>query len=86
MVELLAPGGSLEMVKTLIDNGADIVYVGALGLSRRHPKYELNHRDIEKASSIARKNNVKIIVAWNLDIGDDFFPSLYRKISTTPSF
>lgn len=80
MLELLAPGGSLEMVEAVIDSGADAVYVGALGLSRRHPKYELTHRDIKKANAIGRKNGVKIIVAWNLEIEDGFLPFLYKKI------
>lgn len=80
MVKLLAPGGSLEMVEAVVNSGADAVYVGALGLSRRHPKYELSHRDIKKASAIGRKNGVEIIVAWNLEIEDVFLPFLYKKI------
>lgn len=80
MAELLAPSRSLEMIKAVIDCGADAVYVGALGLSRRHPRYELTHQDIEKASLICRNKGVKLIVAWNLEIEDEFLPFLYRKM------
>ncbi len=80
MVELLAPAGSLEMVDTVSDSGADIVYVGALGLSRRHPQYELTHREIEEASSILKRKKIKLLVALNLEIEQNFIPVLLRKI------
>lgn len=80
MVELLAPAGSLEMLEAVIDSGADVVYVGALGLSRRHPDYELTHEDIRQASLILNKKKVKLLVALNLEIEEDFIPTLLKKI------
>jgi len=81
MVELLAPAGSLEMVDAVSDSGADSVYVGALGLSRRHPKYELTHREIEKASLILKNKKIKLLVALNLEIEQDAIPILLKKIT-----
>ena len=42
MAELLASGGSMEMVRAAFDNGADAVYVGATGWSRRRAEYEMD--------------------------------------------
>jgi len=47
-VELLSPGGTLEMVEKVLENGADSVFVGALGLSRRSG-YELKHDEVKKS-------------------------------------
>ncbi len=80
MVELLAPAGSLEMVGAVADSGADAVYVGALGLSRRHPDYELTHNDIKKASQILNNKRIKLLVALNLEIEKSFLPNLFKKI------
>src|ERR1035437_2611833 len=42
MVELLAPAGNLEMVKAAVENGANAIYVGARGWSRRRGVSELD--------------------------------------------
>lgn len=80
MIELLAPAGSLEMVEAVSNSGADAVYVGALGLSRRDPKYELTHKEIEQACLVLKRKKIKLIVALNLEIDNDFTPILLRKI------
>lgn len=86
MVELLAPAGSLEMVEAVSCSGADAVYVGALGLSRRHPDYELTHEEIRQTSLILRRKKVKLIVALNLEIEDDSLPILLAKIKDYKSW
>jgi len=63
--ELLGPGGSLEMVKAAFCAGADSVYVGAKGWSRRRDKFELSDDDIKKAIDFAHQNNKKLLVAFN---------------------
>ena len=49
MAELLASGGSMEMVRAAFDNGADAVYVGATGWSRRRAEFEMDDAAIVEA-------------------------------------
>jgi putative protease len=79
--DLLGPGGSLEMVEEVFKKGADVVYVGALGFSRRHSKYELTHEKIEEASLIAKFYNKKLRVAINTDIEKTKFCIILRKLN-----
>uniref|UniRef100_A0A7J3M0B8 U32 family peptidase n=1 Tax=Archaeoglobus fulgidus TaxID=2234 RepID=A0A7J3M0B8_ARCFL len=78
MVELLAPGGSIEMVYAVLDSGADSVFVGALGLSRRSG-YELKHSEIREAVKIVKSRGKKIYVAMNAIIEKSQIPLLMGK-------
>ncbi|MCL5966675.1 MAG: U32 family peptidase [Deltaproteobacteria bacterium] len=65
MTELLASGGSMEMVKAVLDNGADAVYVGARGWSRRRAQYEMDDDRIIEAAAYARSRGKSLRVAFN---------------------
>ncbi len=65
MAELLASGGSMEMVRTVFDHGADAVYVGAKGWSRRRAQYEMDDAQIVEASKYARSVGKVLRVAFN---------------------
>ena len=80
MVELLAPGGSLEMVDAVLTSGADAVYVGALGWSRRDPRFELNHDQIRQAAELARGRGRKLRVALNTEVDPSEIPTLMGKV------
>jgi putative protease len=62
---LLAPGGTLEMAMTVIDEGADIVYVGPLGWSRRPYESEMTDADIRAAIDYARARGRQVRVVLN---------------------
>jgi collagenase-like PrtC family protease len=62
---LLAPGGTLEMAFTVIDEGADIVYVGPLGWSRRPYESELTDDDIKTVIDYAREHGKQARVVLN---------------------
>src|SRR5512143_1281207 len=65
MAELLASGGTAEMVRAVLDNGADAVYVGAKGWSRRRARYEMDDDQIVSAASYARERGKVLRVAFN---------------------
>jgi len=80
MNELFCPGGSIEMVASVFDAGANHVYVGAKGFSRRKFSYELLDIEIKEAVEIAQKFNGKISVAVNTTILPIYYPSLIKRI------
>lgn len=65
--ELLAPAGSLKMLQTAFDFGADAVYLGAPRYSLRVRNNEFHKIDaLKKAVEIARENNKKIYILSNI--------------------
>jgi putative protease len=79
MTELLSPGGSLEMVRAAVRAGADSVYVGPLGWSRRESQYELAHGDVAEAHRIAHDHGARLRIALNVDIDPKDHDELLRK-------
>jgi putative protease len=80
MVELLAPAGNLEMAKAVVENGANAVYVGARGWSRRRDAYELSDGQINEAIAIAHAGGAKLRVAINTNMQSSEIPALLAKM------
>lgn len=65
MPTLLAPGGSREMAIAAIDEGADVIYVGPLGWSRRPAESEMTDDDIKLVIDYARDRRRQVRVVLN---------------------
>jgi len=82
MTELLAPGGSVDMVREALRGGANAVYVGPIGWSRRDPAYELQHSDVLEMIRLAHDHGSRLRVALNVDIDPADHGALMQKVET----
>lgn len=62
---LLGPGGTEEMAYAAFNAGADMVYVGPRGWSRRTRSFELDDDAIERVVKYAKDNGKRLKLAFN---------------------
>ena len=80
MVELLAPAGNLPMVEAAVLGGANAIYVGPRGWSRRRDRYELPDDDVRAAIGIAHAGGAKLRVAINTNMQSREIAPMLRKM------
>lgn len=79
MAELLASGGTFEMARVVLDNGADAVYVGAKGWSRRRAQYEMGDEEVIASARYAQSLGKILRVAFNTLPSSSEVPLLLEK-------
>ena len=65
MVMMMAPGGTREMCRLVLDEGADAVYVGVRGWSRRGSEHELTDDEIRQTIDYAAASGKEVRVVVN---------------------
>ncbi len=79
MAELLASGGTVEMARVVLDSGADAVYVGAKGWSRRRAQYEMDDEEVIASARYAQSLGKILRVAFNTLPSSSEVPLLLAK-------
>ena len=64
--EVLAPGGTLEKLKTAIHYGADAVYIGGEAYGLRSRAGNFDYKEMAEAVAFAHSHGSKIYVAANM--------------------
>ena len=82
MIELLAPAGNLEMVEEAVRNGANAIYVGPRGWSRRRDAFEMDDASLRESVRIAHDGGAKLRVAFNTNMQSREIPDLLRRMET----
>jgi putative protease len=80
VTKLLAPGGTKEMAFSVLEQGADAVYVGAFGWSRRSYQMDLRDEEIRELNGWARGLGREVKVAINAMPGPTERRLLLRKV------
>ena len=80
MVELLAPAGNLPMVEGAVASGANAIYVGPRGWSRRRDQYEMSDDQVHAAIEIAHGGGAKLRVAINTNMQSHEIAPMLRKM------
>lgn len=75
--ELLAPAGSLEILKGVIESGADAVYVGGSMFGARAYANNFTEEELLEAIDFAHLRGVKVYLTVNTLIKNSEFSKLY---------
>lgn len=85
-MELLAPGGSTAMVQAVMENGADAVYVGPKGWSRRTAAYEITDEAIRECAAIVHQYGGRLRAAFNTLPASREIPLFLKKVEKFVSY
>ena len=70
-IEILAPGGSFDALKSAIDSGADAVYFGGSRFGARTNAVNLTNEQITEAVRYAHLHGARLYVTVNTLVSDD---------------
>ena len=76
--ELLAPAGSLEVLKTAIAYGADAVYIGGEAFSLRANAHNFSLPEMKEAIEYAHERGVKVYVTANIYAHNQDLPEVEK--------
>ncbi len=78
--ELLAPAGNFISLQSVLQNGADAVYIGLIDYNMRANANNFTLDDLKKVSSIAQQYNAKTYLCSNIILNEDSAIDFRKKI------
>ena len=80
-IELLAPGGDIDSIKTAILTGADAVYCGLNKFNARNRAANISFDDLQGILRLAHKYNCEVFLTLNIIIVDSEIPALIKLLN-----
>lgn len=80
-IELLAPGGDVDSIKTAILAGADAVYCGLNKFNARNRAANISFEDLQGILRLAHKNSCEVFLTLNVIILDSEIPALIKLLN-----
>jgi putative protease len=80
-IELLAPGGDIDSIKTAILAGADAVYCGLNKFNARNRAANISFEDLQGILRLAHKYNCEVFLTLNIIIVDSEIPALIKLLN-----
>jgi putative protease len=80
MVFMMAPGGTKEMAKAVLDEGADATYIGVVGWSRRGAQDELTDDELHEVIDYAASQNKEVRIVVNTFPSSTEIPMFLEKV------
>ncbi len=80
-IELLAPGGDIDSIKTAILTGADAVYCGLNKFNARNRAANISFEDLQGILRLAHKNSCEVFLTLNIIVLDSEIPALIKLLN-----
>ena len=80
-IELLAPGGDIDSMKSAILAGADAIYCGLSKFNARNRAANINFEDLQGILRLAHNHNCEVFITLNIIILDSEIPALIKLLN-----
>jgi putative protease len=80
-IELLAPGGDIDSIKSAILAGADAVYCGLSKFNARNRAANISLKDLQGILRLAHKHHCEVFLTLNIIILDSEIPALIKLLN-----
>lgn len=80
-IELLAPGGDIDSIKSAIIAGADAVYCGMNKFNARNRAANISFEELQGILRLAHQNNCEVFLTLNILVLDSEIPALIKLLN-----